>query len=103
MCAKWMSVMIYEASVKAPGGPLQFVLVEGAFCLAVRAKPLLSTNFTSYFSSCEKEKETRVSGRSKQLRNGFLACEESEVAMLFCARPPVCREPAGVTDTDVTQ
>lgn len=47
----------------------------------------------SYFSSVEKEKETNTSGRRKQLRNGFLACVESEVAMFSVL----------VANTDVSQ
>ncbi len=71
---------IYEASLNAPRLLLSR-LVKGAFCLPVRATRFLSTVFVSYFSSGQKEKETCVYGRSKQLWNGFLACEESEVAM----------------------
>lgn len=49
-------------------------LVKGAFLPVVRAKCFLSTVFVSYFSSGEKEKGTNVSGRSKQLGNGFGMC-----------------------------
>lgn len=75
--------MYHLRGVGKGSGSLRSSHVKGAFWQSVRAKCFLSTIFMSYFCSCEKEKETSASGRSKQLRNGFLACEGREVAMLF--------------------
>lgn len=41
--------------------------------------------FVSYFSSGEKQKETSEPGRSKQLRNGILACEEIKSQCFLCS------------------
>lgn len=41
--------------------------------------------FASYFSSGEKQKETSEPGRSKQLRNGILACEEIKSQCFLCS------------------